>query len=76
MGSVELIIKDKVSRGTLHDEVSTIMRSSKVKDLTVQMSSVGSVAVPQIAVNQAASGAANSPHVLPEDDDSHRMSLV
>ena len=46
VGSVDLVVADKAVRSTLHDEVSTIMRSSKVKDLTVQMASQGSVVIP------------------------------
>jgi zinc transporter 5/7 len=46
VASVELIVREDASRGTLHDEVSTILRSNKVRDLTVQMSSQGSVVVP------------------------------
>ena len=40
VGSVVLLVKDKeVNRGTIHDEVSTIMRSNKVRDVTVEMRS-------------------------------------
>jgi hypothetical protein len=46
VGSVDLVVADKAVRSTIHDEVSTIMRSSKVKDLTVQMASLGSVVIP------------------------------
>lgn len=37
VGSVVLVVKDKSNTGTIHDEVSTIMRSNKVRDLTVEI---------------------------------------
>lgn len=56
VAQVEIVVSDKANRGTIHDEVSTILRSSKVKDLTVQMMSQGSVVIPQIDL-ASASGA-------------------
>ncbi len=41
--TVELIIKPDANRSTIHDEVSTILRANKCKDLTVQMTSVGGI---------------------------------
>ena len=38
---MELIIKGDASRSTIHDEVSTILRANKCKDITVQMTSLG-----------------------------------
>jgi len=46
VATVEVIIGENVNRGTIHDEVSTILRSNKVKDLTVQIMCQGSVVVP------------------------------
>jgi len=46
VASIEMVVKEAANRGTIHDEVSTVMRSSKVKDMTVQMSGVGSVVIP------------------------------
>ena len=46
VASIEVVVKDIANRGTIHDEVSTVMRSSKVKDMTVQMASMGSVVIP------------------------------
>lgn len=37
VGAVVLVVKDKCNTGTIHDEVSTIMRSNKVRDLTVEL---------------------------------------
>jgi hypothetical protein len=37
VGAVVLVVKDKCNAGTIHDEVSTIMRSNKVRDLTVEL---------------------------------------
>ncbi len=65
VAQVELVISDKANRGTIHDEVSTILRSSKVKDLTVQMMLQGSVVIPQIEV---AAAAAVKDSVHTEDD--------
>jgi len=46
VGAVVLFVKDDANTGTIHDEVSTIMRSHKVRDLTVELRHIGSVVVP------------------------------
>jgi zinc transporter 5/7 len=50
VAAVDLVISDSAQRGSLHDEVSTILRSNKVRDLTVQMCTSGSVVVPQVSI--------------------------
>ena len=37
VGAAVVVVSESASRGTIHDEVSTILRANKVKDLTVQM---------------------------------------
>jgi hypothetical protein len=37
VGAVVLVVKEEANTGTIHDEVSTIMRSHKIKELTVEL---------------------------------------
>ena len=52
VGAVVLVVKNEANCGTIHDEVSTIMRSHKVRDLTVELRQQGSVVVPQQDIMQ------------------------
>ena len=42
-----LVVKDKCNTGTIQDEVSTIMRSNKVRDLTIDLRQQSAVVIPQ-----------------------------
>lgn len=45
VASIEILIAENASRNTIHDEVSTILRGNKVKDLTVSIVKTGAVVV-------------------------------
>lgn len=68
IGSADLIIGEKASRSTIHDELSTILRSNKVKNLTVQMTNQGNAVVPAFIALKG--GAATEPTAvkMTEDD--------
>lgn len=42
IASVELIVDTKANRGAIIDEVTTILRGNKIKDITISMSKVSS----------------------------------
>ena len=47
VATCELLVTEGARRAAVHDEVSTILRGAKARDVTVQMAAVGSVVVPQ-----------------------------